>query len=421
MGLVEVKNVYKVFGAKADAAVKMLQDGGTREEVAEATNTVPAVIDASFSIERGEIFVVMGLSGSGKSTLVRCLNLMHPPTSGSVIIDGRDIVSLSPVELRALRAEKVSMVFQHFGLFPHRTVLDNAAWGLEVRKVPVEERRAQAKEALGLVGLAGWEDSYPGELSGGMQQRVGLARALATDADVLLMDEAFSALDPLIRSEMQEQLVSLQQDLQKTIVFITHDLNEAMFLGDRIAIMKDGRIVQIGTTEEILQEPADDYVRAFVQDVDRSRVLTAGAVMEEPVGVILQREGPSAALREMRLRQTGSLLIVDKQKRLVGAATDEDVVRIVRSGERTLEHIIPADQVSQVSPDTPLVDCLVPSAESRLPLAVVDERGKLVGVIPRVTLLNALGGISAGENGTTPQPEVSTGVGQDVSHGEAVV
>jgi len=304
LSLVEVKNVYKVFGGKADEAVKMLEAGKSREEVAEATNTVPAVIDASFDIERGEIFVVMGLSGSGKSTLVRCLNLMHPPTSGSVKVDGRELQSLDAGELRALRAEKISMVFQHFGLFPHRTVLDNAAWGLEVRKVPDEERRKKAAEALELVGLGGWGDSYPGELSGGMQQRVGLARALATDADVLLMDEAFSALDPLIRSEMQEQLVGLQRDLEKTVIFITHDLNEAMFLGDRIAIMKDGRIVQIGTTEEILQDPADDYVRAFVQDVDRSRVLTAEAVMEEPVAKILRREGPKAALLEMKARQT---------------------------------------------------------------------------------------------------------------------
>jgi glycine betaine/proline transport system ATP-binding protein len=206
------------------------------------------------------------------------------------------------------------------------------------------------------------------------------------------MDEAFSALDPLIRSEMQEQLVSLQQELHKTIIFITHDLNEAMFLGDRIAIMKDGRVVQLGTTEEILQSPADDYVRAFVQDVDRSRVLTAGAVMEEPVAKILQREGPSAALREMRLRQTSGLLVVDERRRLVGAATDEVVVGMIRSGERRLEHIIPAGEVAKVSPDTPLVECLVPSAESLLPLAVVDDTGVLLGVIPRVTLLNALGG-----------------------------
>jgi len=409
LSAVEVRDVYKVFGAKADAAVEMLKAGKTREEVAEATNTVPAVIDASFTIERGEIFVVMGLSGSGKSTLVRCLNLMHPPTSGSVLIDAQDLMSLTPAELREVRSEKISMVFQHFGLFPHRTVLENAAWGLEVRKVPEAERRERAAEALGLVGLAGWADSYPGELSGGMQQRVGLARALATDADVLLMDEAFSALDPLIRSEMQEQLVSLQQDLEKTIVFITHDLNEAMFLGDRIAIMKAGRIVQLGTTEEILRAPADDYVRAFVQDVDRSRVLTASAVMEEPVAMILRREGPSTALREMRLRQTSGLMVVDERKRLVGAATDDDVVRMIRSGADKLEHLMTADEVAQVGPDTPLVDCLIPSAESRLPLAVVDDDRTLLGVIPRVTLLNVLGGNDT--NGAECSPDETSAEG----------
>ncbi|KUK47950.1 MAG: Glycine betaine/L-proline ABC transporter, ATPase subunit [Actinobacteria bacterium 66_15] len=409
MSLVEVKNVYKVFGGKADEAVKMLEAGKSREEVAEATNTVPAVIDASFDIERGEIFVVMGLSGSGKSTLVRCLNLMHPPTSGSVKVDGRELQSLDAGELRALRAEKISMVFQHFGLFPHRTVLDNAAWGLEVRKVPEEERRKKAAEALELVGLGGWDDSYPGELSGGMQQRVGLARALATDADVLLMDEAFSALDPLIRSEMQEQLVGLQRDLEKTVIFITHDLNEAMFLGDRIAIMKDGRIVQIGTTEEILQDPADDYVRAFVQDVDRSRVLTAEAVMEEPVAKILRREGPKAALLEMKARQTTGLLIVDERRRLVGGTTDDAVVKAVRSGQHQLEPVISREEIATVTPETPLVDLLIPSAENRLPLAVVDEHDRLLGVIPRITLLNALGGTDNGDGdsddgATTAEP-----------------
>ncbi len=403
MSAIEVNNVYKVFGHKADAAVRMLQGGASRDDVADATGTVPAVIDVSFSIEPGEIFVVMGLSGSGKSTLVRCLNLMHPPTSGTVSVDGADLQSLSAGELRQLRAEKISMVFQHFGLFPHRTIIENAMWGLEVRKVPEAERRERAARALELVGLSGWETSYPGELSGGMQQRVGLARALATDADVLLMDEAFSALDPLIRSEMQELLVGLQQDLRKTIVFITHDLNEAMFLGDRIAIMKDGRIVQIGTTEDILQNPADEYVSAFVQDVDRSRVLTAAAVMEEPVAKILLREGPQAALRQMRKRQTSGLLVVDARRRLVGAALDDDVIAAIQRDEHSLDAIVRSD-VATVSPDTPLAECLIPSAESRLPLAVVED-GRLLGVIPRVTLLTAL---ASGKNGAPTETEVSS-------------
>jgi len=392
LSAIQVKDVYKIFGRRAGKALEMLKEGHPRDAVQEATGSVPAVIDATFEVESGEIFVVMGLSGSGKSTLVRCLNLMHPPTDGQVIIDGTDIMSLAPQELRAMRAEKISMVFQHFGLFPHRTVIENAMWGLEVRKVAEEERRARGVEALDLVGLAGWEDSFPGELSGGMQQRVGLARAIATDADILLMDEAFSALDPLIRGEMQEQLVNLQQELQKTIVFITHDLNEAMYLGDRIAMMKDGRIVQIGTTEDILTDPANDYVEAFVQDVDRSRVLTAAAVMEEPIATILRREGPKAALKQMRERQVSALFVVDPQRRLVGAALDDEVIEAIRGGEHRLDNIVKSD-VHMVSPETPLVDLLVPSAESRLPLAVVDG-GRLVGVIPRVTLLAALGGVT---------------------------
>lgn len=403
MSLIQARELYKVFGRKSERAVSMLREGHTRAAVQEATGTTPAVIDATFEVERGEIFVVMGLSGSGKSTLVRCLNLIHPPSAGEVIIDGVDIGALHSGELRKLRAEKISMVFQHFGLFPHRTVAENAMWGLEVRRVPVEERRARAHEALELVGLKGWEDSYPGELSGGMQQRVGLARAIATDAEILLMDEAFSALDPLIRSEMQEQLINLQQELKKTIVFITHDLNEAMYLGDRIAMMKDGRIVQIGTTEDILQDPANDYVEAFVQDVDRSRVLTASAVMEEPIATILRREGPKAALKHMRERQVSALFVVDPNRRLVGATLDDDVIEAIRSGSGKLDEITHTD-VATCAPDTPLSELLIPSAESRLPLAVVED-GSLVGVIPRVTLLAALGGARRTEASDFDSPQ----------------
>lgn len=388
MNAIEVNNLYKVFGSKASAALDLLKRGWDREDVQKETGAVPAVIDVSFDIHAGETFVVMGLSGSGKSTLVRCLNLLHPPTAGSVSVFGSDIRALSAQDLRHLRAKRISMVFQHFGLLPHRTVFQNAEWGLEVQKTPAAERRERAQQALTLVGLDGWGDSYPSELSGGMQQRVGLARALATDADILLMDEAFSALDPLIRTEMQELLLDLQQDLAKTIVFITHDLNEAMLLGDRIAIMKAGRIAQIGTTEDILQSPADDYVQSFVQNVDRSRVLTASAVMEEPIAKILLREGAQAALHWMREYQTSGLLVVDKHRTLVGAAFDDDVIAAIRRGEHTLDRIV-TSKVATVSPDTLLADCLIPSAESRLPLAVV-ENGKLLGVIPRVTLLTAL-------------------------------
>ncbi|MFE6285258.1 glycine betaine/L-proline ABC transporter ATP-binding protein [Streptomyces sp. NPDC057877] len=275
----EAERLYKVFGRRPGEAVERLRGGADREEL-RADGTTAAVIDASFTVEPGQIFVVMGLSGSGKSTLLRMLNGLLEPTAGQVRFDSQDLTGLGERELREVRARKISMVFQHFALFPHRSVLENAAYGLAVQGVPRAEREKRAAEALELCGLAGWESSWPDELSGGMQQRVGLARALATDADLLLMDESFSALDPLIRRDMQDQLLQLQQTLKKTIVFITHDLNEAMRLGDRIAVMRDGRIVQNGTAEDILLRPANDYVASFTKDVDRSRVLTAAAVMD---------------------------------------------------------------------------------------------------------------------------------------------
>jgi glycine betaine/proline transport system ATP-binding protein len=268
----QVEHLYKVFGPRPEEAVRRLQAGAGRDELREGGDTA-AVIDASFEVAEGEIFVVMGLSGSGKSTLLRTLNGLLPPTAGSVTYEGRDLTGLDAAELRRVRSHGISMVFQHFALFPHRTVLDNAAYGLEVQGVPRPERHRQAAEALRLTGLEGWEQSWPDELSGGMQQRVGLARALATDADVLLMDEAFSALDPLIRREMQEQLLELQRTLRKTIVFITHDPHEAVRLGDRIAVMRDGRIVQNGPVEDLLLRPADDYVASFMADVDRTAAL----------------------------------------------------------------------------------------------------------------------------------------------------
>ncbi|CAL9584243.1 quaternary amine ABC transporter ATP-binding protein [Streptomyces sp. enrichment culture] len=276
----EAEHLYKVFGRRPDQAVARLRQNEADREELRSEGVTAAVVDASFTVEPGEIFVVMGLSGSGKSTLLRMLNGLLEPTAGHVRFDGQDLTALSDRELRQVRARKISMVFQHFALFPHRSVRENAAYGLEVQGVPRAERERRADEALALCGLAGWEKSWPDELSGGMQQRVGLARALATDADLLLMDESFSALDPLIRRDMQDQLIELQKKLKKTIVFITHDLNEAMRLGDRIAVMRDGRIVQIGTAQDILIRPANDYVASFTQDVDRSRVLTAGAVME---------------------------------------------------------------------------------------------------------------------------------------------
>ena len=282
------------------------------------------------------------------------------------------------------------MVFQHFALLPHRSVADNVAYPLQLRGVERSERLAKAEEILALVGLEGWGDKLPSALSGGMQQRVGIARALAADPDVLLMDEAFSALDPLIRREMQEQLLELQEKLQKTIVFITHDLNEAMLLGDRIAVMRDGRIVQIGTPEDILTDPANDYVEQFVQDVDRARVLTAANVMERPRAVVTETAGPRTALRQMRDAYTAAAYVVGRDRRLVGIVTDRDAMKLVQAGEKSIGSAIKRAPQS-VREDEVLINLFVPSVESPLPLAVVDDHGRLTGVIPRVTLLAALG------------------------------
>lgn len=340
MSRLRAEHLYKVFGRRADQAVARLEAGTDREEL-RAQGTTAAVIDASFEVEEGQIFVVMGLSGSGKSTLLRMLNGLLEPTAGRVLFDGEDVTALPARELREVRAHKISMVFQHFALFPHRSVLENAAYGLEVQGVPREERDKRATEALELAGLKGWENSWPDELSGGMQQRVGLARALATDADLLLMDESFSALDPLIRRDMQDQLLDLQKKLKKTIVFITHDLNEAMRLGDRIAVMRDGQIVQIGTAEDILVRPATDYVASFIQDVDRSRVLTAGSIMEDA------RTDAAAA---------GS-----------GSA-----------------------KAATVTAETPLAELFTPFSTSEDAMIVTDASGTPVGVVDRERLLAAL-------------------------------
>ncbi|WFP17090.1 quaternary amine ABC transporter ATP-binding protein [Citricoccus muralis] len=294
--VVRVRNVFKIFGKRPKEILRRIKAGEPRENLKDLGTA--AVIDASFEVMPGEIFVVMGLSGSGKSTLIRTLNALQPATDGTVEVMGKDLGKLSKKQLRELRSAHMSMVFQHFALLPHRTVLDNAAYGLEIKGQGKAEREKTARDVLARVGLEGWDNNYPGELSGGMQQRVGLARALASGNDILLMDEAFSALDPLIRREMQHELVTLQKELGRTIIFITHDLNEAMFLGDRIAVMKDGRIAQIGTPEDILAHPADDYVASFTADVDRGRVLTAESVMipAQELSESEQREYSSARI-----------------------------------------------------------------------------------------------------------------------------
>jgi glycine betaine/proline transport system ATP-binding protein len=387
--LLEARHLFKVFGRDPKDAVARLRAGQSRAEVADAGTA--AVVDASFTVNRGEIFVIMGLSGSGKSTIIRMLNGLLAPTAGDVTINGRNVTTASAAQLRSIRRESVSMVFQHFALLPHLSVLDNAAYALEIQGVGKAERRERAREILDRVGLGDRVDALPDQLSGGMRQRVGIARALTAGTDMLLMDEAFSALDPLIRREMQEQLVELQRELGRTIVFITHDLNEAMFLGDRIAVMRDGRIVQNGTPEEILTDPANDYVAQFVQDVDRARVLTASAVMEPPTLSTPITAGVRGALRAMRENQAGAVFAIEN-RRLVGVVTDRAVIRAVKAGETDLRRIVDR-HVPTVGPDDLLTDIVEAAVEATVPLAVVDEHGRLRGVIPRITLLAALGNV----------------------------
>lgn len=391
MTILQVNKVSKLFGAHPEQGLKLLEQGWSKERIAKEKNITVGVNRVSFDIREGEIFVIMGLSGSGKSTLVRLLNRLIEPTSGEILIHGKDLRKMNKEELRNVRRKSIGMVFQKFALFPHRTVIENVEYGLEVQKVDKTKRREAALRSLELVGLQGWENKMPDQLSGGMQQRVGLARALANDPEILLMDEAFSALDPLIRRDMQDELIELQDKMKKTIVFITHDLDEALRIGDRIALMKDGSIVQIGTPEEILTQPANDYVERFVEDVDLSKVLTAAHVMRRPETITPDR-GVRVALEMMRERGISNLFVMDKSKRLLGVITAEDASEALRSN-RKLEEIIITDG-PKVGPDTVLNELFEVTSMAKVPLAVVDPSGRLVGVIVRGAVLGAL----AGEN-----------------------
>ena len=394
MQKIKIEHLTKVFGPRPEQALRMLDEGASNAEIRKTGNAV-GVADVSFDIEQGELLVIMGLSGSGKSTLLRCLNRLNPSSRGSIFIDGEDITRFDREQLLDLRRRKVSMVFQHFALFPRRSVADNAAYGLEVQGVELAARRQQAIEALELVGLKGWEDSLPSQLSGGMQQRVGLARALAVKSDILLMDEAFSALDPLIRRDMQQELASLQRRMKKTIVFITHDLDEALQIGDRIVLMKDGRVVQIGAPEEILNHPADDYVKRFVENVDMSRVLTARSVMGRAPEVAFPQDGPRTVLRKMTESSDTSILVVERDRTLVGMVLLDELAAAVKDGQQTIEGLIQRDAPS-LGPDEPLTEIINLMAQWPYRLPVVDENRKLLGVVTRPQVIDALA-----QNGTT--------------------
>ena len=391
----EVKHLTKIFGNRQKQALEMVQQAKSKTEILEKTGATVGVYDVNFEVQIGEIFVIMGLSGSGKSTLIRLLNRLIDPTSGDIYIDGQDVAKMNEEELREVRRHKLNMVFQNFGLFPHRTILENTEFGLEVRGVDKEERTRLAEQALDNAGLLSFKDQYPDQLSGGMQQRVGLARALANNPDILLMDEAFSALDPLIRREMQDELLDLQAEHERTIIFITHDLNEALRIGDRIAIMADGQIMQIGTGEEILTNPANDFVREFVEDVDRSKVLTAQNIMTTPLTTNIDIDGPTVALNRMKKEEVSMLLAVDRKRHLKGSLTAE-AARDARKQHQALAEVIDKN-VRKVTQETLITDIFPLIYDSPAPLAVVDDKDKLVGVIIKGRVIEALANTTESE------------------------
>ena len=387
MPKVKVSHLTKIFGKRSKQALDMIKENKDKTEILKKTGATVGVYDVNFEVEEGEIFVIMGLSGSGKSTLIRLLNRLIEPTSGNIFIDNQDISKLDKEGLRAVRRNKMSMVFQNFGLFPHRTILENTEYGLEVRGVPKEERTAKAEQALENSSLLAFKDQFPKQLSGGMQQRVGLARALANDPEILLMDEAFSALDPLIRREMQDELVDLQENVKKTIIFITHDLNEALRIGDRIALMKDGQIMQIGTGEEILTNPANDYVRTFVEDVDRSKVLTAQNIMVPALTTNIEIDGPTVALTRMRQEEVSMLLAVDKKRQLKGVVRAERALEARKAGKPLTDYV--DTDITSIDKDMLVNDIFPIIYDSPTPVAVTDNN-KLLGVVIRGSVLEAL-------------------------------
>lgn len=386
--IAEARNVVKIYGKNKAEATKMMTEGLDKDEVYRKTGAAVALWDVSFKVRRKEIFVIIGLSGSGKSTIIRCFNQLLKPTSGTILFEGQNVEKLKGNELLNLRRDKVSMVFQNFGLLTHRSVIDNVAYGLEVRGIPKSERFEKAQDFIKMVGLEGWEDKPIATLSGGMKQRVGIARALVNSPDMLLMDEPFSALDPLVRREMQFELLSIQRKLEKTIIFITHDINEAFKLGDRVAIMHNGRIIQSGTPEEMSTNPADDYVRNFIEGADMSMVLRVKHVMFRPQCIVRENVSPANAVMEMRENQVSSAYAVGNDMKFMGVVTLDDAIR-ARQEKLPLFSVL-TKNIPVTGEEVLLKDIIQKAADARFPIAVVGERGKLKGIVSRASVLSSL-------------------------------
>lgn len=399
--LIEISGLYKVFGPKPNSVMERVKRGDSKDQVLAETGHTVGLKEIDLKINKGEIFVIMGLSGSGKSTLIRHFNRLIDPTEGQILVEGTDVMQLSQKDLEQFRRKKMSMVFQRFGLLPHRTVVDNVAYGLEIQGLTKPDRIEKANLWLDTVGLKGYENQYPSQLSGGQQQRVGLARALCTDAEILLMDEAFSALDPLIRSEMQDQLIELQEKLHKTIVFITHDLDEALRLGDRIAILKDGLLVQQGTPDEILLHPADDYVEAFVKDVNRARALTVETVMNPPAFRITANTIGEAIAQMKGIKQDYAYHVTEEGYQ--GVLTKEGLLDAAKSDTDEEIHQEIYEEVPAVSPDSVIEEVLMESISSDYSLPVVDDDGNLQGELERSAVAEIFSDTSEEETNTDPK------------------
>ncbi|MFJ7825880.1 glycine betaine/L-proline ABC transporter ATP-binding protein [Psychrobacillus sp. NPDC096623] len=395
----KVENVSKIFGPRPKKVIPMVEKGVPKDEILAKTGHTVGVYNASMEIMEGETFVIMGLSGSGKSTLIRCLNLLNKPTSGAIYVDGENVVGYNKNQLKYFRQKKIAMVFQHFGLFSHRTVLENIEYGLEIRGMSKAERREIAGKHLETVGLKGYENQYPDELSGGMRQRVGIARALANDPDILLMDEPFSALDPLIRREMQLELLDIQNKLQKTIIFITHDVNEAFKIGDRVAVMKDGKVEQVGTPEEILEKPASNYISEFIRDIDRSKILQAEHIMSKPYGLVSLKDGLNVAIQVMRENGISSAFVTDRKRQIQGIVTVDQAIDGLKE-KKTLQEVM-STEVKTVRPDEYVQDIIPFVLDSKYPIVVTDEDRTIKGIILRVHVLASLISESTDEQNET--------------------
>ncbi len=386
--IISIKNVYKLYGNNRTDAVAMLESGANKDSVYRKTGVTAALSDINLDIKKGEIFVIIGLSGSGKSTLLRCLNRLHRQTSGSITFEGAELGGMTKQELLALRRNKISMVFQSFGLMDHRDVLGNVAYGLEVKGMSKPEREQKAMKLISMVGLDGWEHKNCNQLSGGMRQRVGIARALANDPEVLLMDEPFSALDPLVRRDMQFELLSLQRKLKKTVVFVTHDIDEAFKLGDTVAIMRDGKIIQVGTPEQMSAHPADDYVRDFIGAADKTKVLTVKNIMMTPTCLMRRADGAEHAIREMRKNALSTVYVVDDDLRLEGVLTITEAIRALREGLSVGE--VMASNIAITTEDALVADILPVAAETLYPIAVTDGENRLRGIVTKAGVLSSL-------------------------------